>query len=483
MSDFEKNSADPRLATLRLARAIGARLRTPIDSAARDALIVALVDATREGSGDATQEGAMPIDELAIRRTSPSRRHQRRFAAAAAALIVIAGGVGIAVRTAGDLPVIVLASGASATGAPALDARGGAEMMRADGDAMIGLWIPTIYTFELADGVTLGADRATAWRMVAPSDLLAAATRLADALELPVPAPSEWDASALAVQTDGGANLWVSAAGDWYYGGPADLWPAWDCPAEPYEGDGRDGVVERDAPVECTPPAPPSGVPSAERARGLALEHLARLGVGEVRILDVYRDEWGASVQGELVIPGSSVSSGLHIGVGFVGEERLAWANGTLARPERLGDYPLIGLADALRRLEQEMNAWLEDGAFPMPRPLPADMTDGPSGDPDAPVSDDGAGSGTDGSVADGDGPVSILPVPEPGVQDGSPDGPSWEQQEPVERTIRIVAVELVTSLVWSQGDVQVLLPHYRLIDEDGGWWFVIALEDRYLSR
>jgi hypothetical protein len=28
-----------------------------------------------------------------------------------------------------------------------------------------------------------------------------------------------------------------------------------------------------------------------------------------------------------------------------------------------------------------------------------------------------------------------------------------------------------------------VLLPHYRLIDSDGGWWFVIAVEDRYLAR
>jgi len=151
--------------------------------------------------------------------------------------------------------------------------------------------------------------------------------------------------------------------------------------------------------------------------------------------------------------------------VGFAGQERLAWANATLARPERIGDYPLLGLADALVRLQREMNAWSEDGVGPMPRPLPADVP----ADGDVPVSD-------------GDGPVSILPVPEPGL-DGSPEDWSWEDQEPVERTVRIVAVELVTSIVWSPGDVQVLLPHYRLIDEDGGWWFVIALEDRHLTR
>jgi hypothetical protein len=463
--------AEPRLSTLRLVRAIGARLRAPIDVEQRDALVAVLADASAG-------------DELAARRRAPRGVLQRRFAVAAAALVVIGGAVGVAVRSTDDLPVIVIASGAPGTGSVALDsgARGGPEMMRADASPMIGLWVPTTYTFVLGDGVTVNVDRAPAWRMVPPADLVASATQLASTLGLPAPSPAEWDASALTAQDAGGANLWVSAGGDWYYGGPSDLWPMWDCPDVPFDGDAGsagDGVLERETPVECTPPAPPSGVPSADRARTLALEHLVRLGVGEVRILDVYGDEWGASVQAELVIAGSSLSSGLFVGVGFAGEERLAWANGTLARPERLGDYPLLGLAGALERLEQEMNAWLEDGVFPMPRPLPADIT----GDGDAPVSDGDALEGErDMPAEDGDSPVSILPVPEPGP-DGSLDGGSWEDQEPVERTVRIVAVELVMSVVWSPGDVQVLLPHYRLIDEDGGWWFVIALEDRHLDR
>jgi hypothetical protein len=475
MSDHEKgltqnDPAEPRLSTLRLVRAISARLRAPLESEQREALVAALADATAG-------------DELAARRRAPRGVFQRRFAVAAAALVVIGGAVGVAVRSADDLPVIVIASGATGTSAAALDsgARGGQEMMRADAP-MIGLWVPTTYTFELADGVTVSVDRAPAWRMVPPADLVASATQLASALGLPAPGPAEWDASALTAQDAGGANLWVSAGGDWYYGGPSDLWPMWDCPAVPYAGDAGgadDGALGRETPVECTPPAPASGVPSAERARTLALEHLSHLGVGEVRILDVYGDERGASVQAELMLPDSPLSSGIFIGVGFAGEERLASANGTLARPERLGDYPLLGLAGALERLEQEMNAWFEDGVFPMPRPLPADIT----GDGDAPVSDGDALEGErDMPAEDGDSPVSILPVPEPGP-DGSPDGGSWEDQEPVERAVRIVAVELVMSVVWSPGDVQVLLPHYRLIDEDGGWWFVIALEDRHLSR
>ena len=124
------------------------------------------------------------------------------------------------------------------------------------------------------------------------------------------------------------------------------------------------------------------------------------------------------------------------------------------------------------------MNAWLDEGVGPMPRPLPADVT----AEGDASTRQDVL-EGGDVPVSDDDSPVSILPVPELPGPDGSPGEWTWEDQEPVERTVRIVAVELVMSVVWSPGDVQVLLPHYRLIDEDGGWWSVVALEDRHLSR
>jgi hypothetical protein len=456
MSDHEQEPSEPRPSTLRLVRAIGMRLRAPLGSEQRDVLVAALVDAT---SGD----------ELAVRRRTLRGVPRRRFAAAAAALVVISGAVGVAVavRSTDDLPVIVLASGPQAAGSAALDAgargaAGGPEMMRADASPMIGLWIPTIYTFVLDEGVRVSDDRAPAWRMAPPADLLAAATQLAAALGLPAPGPSEWDPAALTAQDATGASLWVSPGGDWYYGGPSDLWPVWDCPEIAHEErDAGDGAPGRDAPVECTPPEPPSGVPSADRARTLALEQLARLGVGQVRILDVHGDEWGASVQAELSIPGSPLSSGLFVGIGFAGEARLAWANGTLARPERIGDYPLLGLTAALDRLEQGLNAWVEDGVFPMPYPFPADVT------------------------GDDDTPVSILPVPDATDEGDVPDegGPSWEDQEPVQRTVRIVSVEIVMNVTWSPGDVQLLLPNYRLIDEDGGWWFVIALEDRHLSR
>jgi hypothetical protein len=88
--------------------------------------------------------------------------------------------------------------------------------------------------------------------------------------------------------------------------------------------------------------------------------------------------------------------------------------------------------------------------------------------DPDAPVSDQ------DG---DADTPVTILPVP-----DGDAPMPGGDV-EPVELTVTIVSIELVTSLAWTSAGEMLLLPHYRLIDSDGGWWFVVAVADRYLAR
>jgi hypothetical protein len=481
MSDIENpdnpsasdDGREPRLATQRLVRAIAARLATPLEGERRDALVSTLAAAARD-AGEHDADGG--VDELSARRasraTSRGTSRMRRLSVAAAALVVIGGAVGVVTRSGDDLPVIVLASGSQAAGAPMLDAAGGPEAMRADASPMIGLWQPTIFTFELADGVTIGVSRAAAWRMAAPTDLAAAAGRIAERFGLAAPGPTEWDPRALQVQADSGASLWVSASGDWYYGGPSDLYPVWDCP-EPV----RDPASGELSAAECTPPAPPVGVPSVERARILAIEILASVGHTDVRILDVMADEWGAYVQGELVLPGSSSSSGVYVGVGFAGGERVSWANGTLARPELLGDYPLIDLRAALVRLEGDMNAWLEDGVSPMPRPYPADERDaGATVEPGAAEGSDGDAPTSDAPTG-GDSPVSILPLPGP---DG---GDAWEELEPVERTVRVVAVELVTSMVWTPGDVMVLLPHYRLIDSDGGWWFVIAVEDRYLAR
>ena len=460
---------EPRPSTERLARAIGARLGARLPDERCDVLAAQLAAAAEDGHASAAP--------TRWRRTV--LRRPAALVGALSAFAVLVAGVGIVTRTSDDLPVLVLATGASgAQGASmAMDAGVAPEAARTSPmiEPGIALWQPTRYTFALADGVTIDVDRSAAWRFVAPDDVAADAARLASAFGLPAPAPSEGDPSSWTSQAEDGANLWVASSGDWFYGGPHDLWSVWDCPViEPrtYDGEGAtdDGAI--DERIDCIEPEPPVGVPSAARARELALALLETVGLSDVRISDVYADEWSAWVTVERELPDGSGLSGLAYGVGFVGEERVASASGTLARLERIGDYPLVGVPYALVRLEGELNAWLDgDAGDPMqPMPLPA-------------LPDD---------VAPGDGAVSILPLPEEGAEGGEPlptepdpllPVEEVEEVEPVDRTVVVVEAQLVTSMAWTPEGTLLLVPHYRLVDADGGWWFVVAVEDGYFTR
>jgi len=479
MDIFEHTSSDNEPATdgpdvpvaaFHLARAIGRRLGAGLHGSRRDQLLEALVTQASSSAGPAASRGAAASDRISpataragaastagiTPRSHPrpgsrtGRGWSRRTVALMSAVGFIAalGGVSTLLpRTGDDLPLVLLSQGApgAAAGASA-DAstspmRSGEEI---GADRM--WWTPTIYRFVLADGVAYPEGSAPAWRLVPPRDLAAAAARLATTLDLPALTTSEWDPDALQTATEDGAGLWVGKSGDWYFNGPYDPSLVWDCPA--VEGaSGPDSPVSSmpDSGVDCAAPEPPTGVPGEARARELALAFLARVGHADVRITDVYAGEWGAWVSAEPVVEGLGSGSGFAVSVGFGGGGRVTSANGTLATVERVGEYPTIDAAAALVRLEAELSAWLTDGG-PMARPMPAD-----------------------------DAPVSILPVPEPAPEPGVTD--------PVEQSVTIVKVELVTSVGWTADGSMILMPHYRMTDSDGGWWSVLAVADRYVAR
>jgi hypothetical protein len=493
--------------TLRLARAIGARLRAPLDARRRDELAHELAAAAVSEGSATGSSGASESDRVAVSaaagavagvapsshphavrpgdgRRGPRSQRVMRLGAVAAALVVIAGAVGVLSRTGDDLPIIVLAAGPAAGPASAMDARGAREdaLMEPGLDMM--WWTPTIYRLVLAEGVEFAAGEAPAWRLVRPADLAASAAPIVARLGLPALAPSEWDADALSSESTAAGSIWVAPSGDWYYGGPASLWPVWDC-AVPDDASGRTSDEE------CTAPEPPAGVPGDARARVLAAEFFATVGHRDVRILDVWVDEWGAWVTAEPTFAGLPSGSGLTISVGFGGQERVTSANGTLATVERIGSYPTIDVAAAVARLQEDLNAWQLEG--PVARPMPADAGDVPVApevpespesptEPDAPVvpGDEGVDD-PDAPVSDGDGPVTILPIPEDAPLPGP--GGTFEPGEPVELTLTIVAVELEWGLVWTASGEMLILPRYRLVDSEGGWWFVVAVADRYLAR
>lgn len=466
-----------------LTRAIGARFRRERDASQRDAHVAAAVGAVVESVADVTS-----LDDLRVRRRRSGG--MRSAVAVAASIAVIAAGVGVAgvLQRGDDLPVLALGAGGDA--APmAADARGGDPLI---GEMM--WWVPTRFVFELGDGVVFPGGVGDVWRVAPPDDLAAAAADLAARLGLPAPGPAPWDDRTRYVELpDGGGSLWVGVSGDWFYSGPFDD-VAWDCPdAMPYSSDGADGtqLADRAPELECTPPPPPSGVPGDARTRELATAFFPTVGLSDVRITDVYADEWGAYVSGNIPLDGGPADQGLSVSVAFGAEERVTSASGTLGRAVRVGAYPLAEGDPALVRLEEMVNGWLEgyeDEVTPMPRIEPAIVDDGAAGsdgddaevDPDPPVSDGadptlvpGEDVPGEDAGADGDTPITILPVPEP------LPGPDGEVET---REVRIVAISITYSWTWTTDEQMLLVPHFVLTDADGGEWWIVAIADRYLA-
>ena len=104
-------------------------------------------------------------------------------------------------------------------------------------------------------------------------------------------------------------------------------------------------------PADLTPPdkpVRPDGFPTREEAEALARETFAKLGAGtEGIIVEDGWTTWEARV--ELRLDGLTVlGMDTSVSIGLDGVER---ANGWLAVPERIGDYPLVGVEAGFKRL------------------------------------------------------------------------------------------------------------------------------------
>lgn len=269
---------------------------------------------------------------------------------------------------------------------------------------------------------------------------------------------------------DGSApTLWVSADAQqsWNYS------PAWDDASLGRVGCATAAVPEPDPaiddadveesaeepveePVECEEPEPPAGVPSADDAERLARDLMVQLGEDPAAFdVETYADEWFASVD-------LRDDRGRWANFGFGGDALLQYAGGTLAIPEAVGPYPLIGLDDAAARLDD--GGWFGGGIAvdpPMAEPAIAesaasDVAVAPQAGGAAPEPD------PDGSVATL--PVEDLPAPEP-------------------ITVTLVDVEADLWWAWDVDGTLWLLPAYRFVDTDGGWHVVPAVTDEYLIR
>ena len=269
----------------------------------------------------------------------------------------------------------------------------------------------------------------------------------------------------------------------------------------------------------CPEPEPPVGVPSEDEARAAATELFGSLGYDVSQYeLEVYADEWSASVTAWLLLDGRR--SPVSMNVGFGADGAVTWVSGILAEPQRGGDYPRIGTAAAFERLQEQGTGWSTFGdvaaretesATGAAEPAPAPATE-PAVDPATdrrsatePATEPAVDPGAGGDV------TKPLPCPEPlsaadaATSSEAATDPATDAAQPVDATaetlvapvpldciIEETATEplLVTlngvredlTMIWAVDDTVWLLPAYTFTSADGGLYTVNAVADEFLA-
>jgi hypothetical protein len=244
--------------------------------------------------------------------------------------------------------------------------------------------------------------------------------------------------------------------------------------------------VEPACTVETTPPPP--GVPSGDEAEARTRELMTAVGLDPADFeLETFADEWYASVNATEQLDGQFV--GRSFSTGFGGEGVLQYAGGQLAEPAPVGPYPLVDVDTAIARLNDPSGFYMGgygggmalDTAVASREVAPAvgvDIAEAevapvpPETAQAAPPATDGSstGGGSDGSTGGASAPPISEPVP---------------VSIPVPQPVTVTLVD-VQSDVWWTTDVDGtvwLLPAYRFIGDDGGWYTVPAVTDEFLVR
>jgi len=362
------------------------------------------------------------------------RRSSVRLALAVTAAVVLAScsdDLTVTDRSAAPAPPVIRVSsdvkvaGAQGMGAPeaASDAVGG--------DARMGMWWG-VTTFELATDLPALDTPADGWRYVAKPDLdPGAAARLAQGFGLqgePEALPAELGSGWRIGPDDGSAPaLWFGAdsIGWWSYSAP------WTRMREAELVMEDDGAV---TPVEMTPP---EGVPTAGDAEARARELFDALGVDMNSVeVEVYADEWGASVTMWHLLDGRR--TGYASSVGFGENAAVTWAGGQLNSPERVAGFDRVGTAAGFERLASGGGSWW------------------------------GGGSMTKADVA--------LPYPADGGEIGDENG-----ELPV-ITMQIVGVKEAWWTLYDVDGTMWVVPGYAFLDSDGGEHLVPAVSDELIQ-
>ena len=245
---------------------------------------------------------------------------------------------------------------------------------------------------------------------------------------------------------------------------------------------GNDDVTTEPAST-CDEPEPPVNVPTAEQAESLAGDVLVAVGLDPATFeFETYADEWAASVTAWSRLDG--VRSPIAWAFGFGANSELQWMNGTLATPVATGPFPLIGLDEALERLD-EQNTWgaglggvfMDDTAVTVGAELSG------AGEPAVPAPTEG-GTATPETPA----PIESVPVESVPVESVAVETLPVESV-PVDTVPVEVAPEIATLVdvradlwwAWDDDGSVWLLPAYTFTDTEERVFTVPSVTDEFL--
>jgi hypothetical protein len=239
---------------------------------------------------------------------------------------------------------------------------------------------------------------------------------------------------------------------------PAPLVPGATAPA-------TDGVAPDVVAPDCQVPNPPVGVPTKDEALAKAKQMFADWGydIGALQFDEPYADEWGASVNGSLVVEG--LKTPIMLSVGFGENGKVTYASGYLATPERGADYPTIGAAAGLERLKTENQ-----------------FVGGLDGTGGVMKGTDNVATSDAGLVLDT--ATAIAPVGAPTIAPCEPEAASVDcSPVPTDITVTLNSVKPDLITVWAADNTIWLLPAYTFGSADGGVYTVNAVDAAYIHQ
>ena len=422
------------------------------------------------------------------------RSRRLALVAAVAVLGLAACGDAKPSTTAGKAPAVIHVGGAGGPKAP-----GVANASIATGDRMMAPYGDITYVYDGAFP-DLGAS-APAWVLAAnPQIDTARLSTIAGALgitdtsvrTLPAEQGGGWQVGS-ADYTGASLNASTDAMGSWWFNGnPATVsntTPACAVAVPPVAVDPNGAPAAVPTTIACLAPQPPANVPTKDDALARAKQQFQAMGYDvSTYEWESYADEWGASVNGSLLLDGHRTM--LTLSIGFGGEGVVTWASGTLATPQPAGDYPLVDGAAALARLNDRTGKWgwfggpavMARGGVAIDAVASVAVTSVSSG----PVAASGSGGGSavtptpETVPAGADGvPVATMPVaPEP-VPVPVP-GDTLPVPEPI--TISLNSMKLDLTSVWSNDGTVFLVPAYTFGAADGSVYTIVSVDETYLD-